>query len=179
MNVASGSGLVGCRGHCSWSWREGRPRRLSASMLSCAPPSGIWNTSAERQRVYVNHFVEVCHLQPRTRLWIDWVVFEAIAYLLDERRRMHDALHAMGHFDGFELEPRGYREQLKRFADGTIQTIGSETDPFVLMADREMPVARYYIKAIAGRCVVILTGSAKFMSTLKRMTHRDESKTLH
>lgn len=92
---------------------------------------------------------------------------------------MHDALRAMGHHEGFELEPRGYREQLERFSAGIIQTIGSENDPFVLMASREIPVARYYIKMVADRCVVVLTGSAKFMSTLRRMTHRDESKTLH
>lgn len=92
---------------------------------------------------------------------------------------MHDALRAMGHHEGFELEPRGYREQLERFSAGIIQSIGSEDDPFVLMASREIPVARYYIKVIAGRCVVILTGSAKFMSTLKRITLHDVSTTLH
>lgn len=92
---------------------------------------------------------------------------------------MHDALRAMGHHEGFELEPRGYREQLERFSAGIIQSIGSEDDPFVLMASREVPVARYYIKVSAGRCVVVLTGSAKFMSTLKRMAHQDTSPTVH
>lgn len=92
---------------------------------------------------------------------------------------MHDALQAMGHFDGFELEPREYREHLKHFAEGTTQTIGSADDPFILMATKEILVAKYYIRVVAGRCMVIRTGTPRFIATLQRMTHRDESKTLH
>jgi hypothetical protein len=94
---------------------------------------------------------------------------------------MHDALLAMGHVDVYEIEPRGYREQLRRFAEGSAECIGSEDDPFVLMASSK-PIARYYIRAMRDRCVVVLTGSAKFMSALDRlepMPLRDASTTLH
>jgi hypothetical protein len=91
---------------------------------------------------------------------------------------MYDALVAMGYVDAYELEPRGYREQLERLVDGSGKSIGSPDDPFVLMCERQ-PIARYYIKIVHDRCVVIPAGSVKFMKTLREMSVREAGSTLH
>lgn len=105
-------------------------------------------------------------------------VIEALAHVLAERRRMFDAAEAMGHRDLRELEPCGYREQLVRFSAGVTDTIGSESDPFVLMASTG-PIARYYIKAERDRCVVVLTGSELFISTLNQLALGAASNMVH
>lgn len=105
-------------------------------------------------------------------------MLEALAHVLTERRRMYDALVAMGYVDAYELEPHGYREQLERLADGSGRSIGSPDDPFVLMCERQ-PIARYYIKVVRDRCVVIPAGSVRFMKTLREMPVRVAGITVH
>lgn len=107
------------------------------------------------------------------------MVQEAIAYVLNERRRMLDALVAMGYADAREVEPRGYRDFLRMFAAGSISTIGSEDDPFVLETSTGRTIARYYIKAVQTRCVVMLTGSLEFKRTLDVIAQRDACTALH